>query len=257
MPDCAAGIAGSRVVGVFPSWDPLRRAAAPVPRAGTGADGRPARGEILRTALWSALVLGTRRLRTRTLLATAGLTCGGMATDAACLRRMRRVYLDHLPGLVRQLALPLSPAARRKAAVKADLLPSRCSPAPPPGPWPRPSGPWSSGPPSPRCAPYPPAGDRSGAWRCPASGTASDAACSTFRKLEARGVHTLVTDDDPAFRKALQGWGPGRTQPCCGGWCNWCGSCLCGAARGCWSAASGPTKARSGAVAARAGPGGT
>ena len=54
MPDCAAGIAGSRVVGVFPSWDPPRRAAAPVPRAGTGADGRPARGEILRTALWSA-----------------------------------------------------------------------------------------------------------------------------------------------------------------------------------------------------------
>ena len=70
-------------------------------------------------------------------------------------------------------------------------------------------------------------------------------------------MHTLVTDDDPAFRKALQGCGPGRTQPCCGGWCNWCGSCPCGAARGCWSAASGPTKARSGAVAARAGPGGT
>lgn len=67
-----------------------------------------------------------------------------------------------------------------------------------------------------------------------------------FRELEARGVHTLVTDDDPAFRKALQGcgWtgncascicgapcasgcsvcaracGPGRTRPCCGGWCN-------------------------------------
>ena len=31
-----------------------------------------------------------------------------------------------------------------------------------------------------------------------------------FRELEARGVHTLVTDDDPAFRKALQGCGLDR-----------------------------------------------
>ena len=30
------------------------------------------------------------------------------------------------------------------------------------------------------------------------------------RKLEARGVHTLVTDDDPAFRKALKGCGLDR-----------------------------------------------
>ena len=31
-----------------------------------------------------------------------------------------------------------------------------------------------------------------------------------FRELEARGVHTLVTDDDPAFHKALQGCGLDR-----------------------------------------------
>ena len=31
-----------------------------------------------------------------------------------------------------------------------------------------------------------------------------------FQELEARGVHTLVTDDDPAFRKALQGCGLDR-----------------------------------------------
>ena len=31
-----------------------------------------------------------------------------------------------------------------------------------------------------------------------------------FREREARGVHTLVTDDDPAFRKALQGCGLDR-----------------------------------------------
>ncbi|MCY3658665.1 MAG: hypothetical protein OXG36_06560 [Caldilineaceae bacterium] len=31
-----------------------------------------------------------------------------------------------------------------------------------------------------------------------------------FRALEARGVHTLVTDDDPAFRKALKGCGLDR-----------------------------------------------
>ena len=31
-----------------------------------------------------------------------------------------------------------------------------------------------------------------------------------FQELEARGVHTLVTDDDPAFRKALQGCGRDR-----------------------------------------------
>ncbi|MYC61807.1 MAG: hypothetical protein F4X16_03060 [Caldilineaceae bacterium SB0661_bin_34] len=31
-----------------------------------------------------------------------------------------------------------------------------------------------------------------------------------FRELEVRGVHTLVTDDDPAFRKALQGCGLDR-----------------------------------------------
>ena len=53
MPDCAAGIAGSRVVGV-PHGIAPRRAAAPVPRAGTGADGRPARAGMLRAALWSA-----------------------------------------------------------------------------------------------------------------------------------------------------------------------------------------------------------
>ena len=31
-----------------------------------------------------------------------------------------------------------------------------------------------------------------------------------FREREARGMHTLVTDDDPAFRKALQGCGLDR-----------------------------------------------
>ena len=31
-----------------------------------------------------------------------------------------------------------------------------------------------------------------------------------FQELEARGVHTLVTDDDPAFHKALQGCGLDR-----------------------------------------------
>lgn len=31
-----------------------------------------------------------------------------------------------------------------------------------------------------------------------------------FRELEARGVHALVTDDDSAFRKALQGCGLDR-----------------------------------------------
>ena len=31
-----------------------------------------------------------------------------------------------------------------------------------------------------------------------------------FRELEARDVHTLVTDDDPVFRKALQGCGLDR-----------------------------------------------
>ena len=31
-----------------------------------------------------------------------------------------------------------------------------------------------------------------------------------FQELEARGVHTLVTDDDPAFRKALKGCGLDR-----------------------------------------------
>ena len=31
-----------------------------------------------------------------------------------------------------------------------------------------------------------------------------------FRELEARGVHTLVTDDDPAFHKALKGCGLDR-----------------------------------------------
>ena len=86
-----------------------------------------------------------------------------------------------------------------------------------------------------------------------------------FRALEARGVHTLVTDDDPAFHKALKGCGLDR-QLCVvhmrrtvrrrlqrmrkgkdripltpedaavlRGGCGWCGSCPCGAAGCCWS----------------------
>ena len=97
-----------------------------------------------------------------------------------------------------------------------------------------------------------------------------------FRELEARGVHTLVTDDEPAFRKALQGCGRDR-QLCVvhmrrtvrrrrqrmrqgkdkilpapedaavlRGGCGWCGNGPCGAAHCCWSAASGPTRACSG-----------
>ncbi|MYD88723.1 MAG: hypothetical protein F4Y08_00045 [Caldilineaceae bacterium SB0662_bin_9] len=64
-----------------------------------------------------------------------------------------------------------------------------------------------------------------------------------FPELEARGVQTLVADDNPTFRKALQGCGldrqlcvggcsacarartrscqPRRTRPCCRGWCGW------------------------------------
>ncbi len=50
MPDCAVGIPGSRIIGV-PNGIAPPRAAAPVPRAGTGTDGSPARAKMLMAAL--------------------------------------------------------------------------------------------------------------------------------------------------------------------------------------------------------------
>ncbi len=50
MPDYAAGIPGSRIIGV-PNGIAPPRAAAPVPRAGTGTDGSPARTKMLIAAL--------------------------------------------------------------------------------------------------------------------------------------------------------------------------------------------------------------
>ena len=50
IPDYTVGISGSRIIGV-PDGIAPPRAAAPVPRAGTGTDGSPARTKMLIAAL--------------------------------------------------------------------------------------------------------------------------------------------------------------------------------------------------------------